>query len=1148
MSNFAFLQAEWPGIHQDAKLAELFVRIDPRSACFYARRTLELAVHWLYEHDPAFQVAYDDNLAALMTHYSFRDNVPGHIQNKAHAIRQIGNTAVHSHSRVSKNTALSAIKELYHFLYWLGRTYTKGDPRAIPTTFDESKLTIPKKKTKPKTPGQLQKLEAKLKEQDEIRRQQEEALALQEATLAEKEATLAEKEALIAELQAELQAKIAETKAANQAIPDNHDYSEAETRALLIDLLLREVGWDPTATNVAEYKVAPMPNKSGFGKADYVLWDDNGLPLAVIEAKRATKDPQNGQQQAKLYADALEQMHGQRPIIFYTNGYMSWLWDDARQYPPRLVQGFYTKEELQYLIRQRSIAQPVTEMPINTAIVDRHYQKAAITHITTRFQERYRRALAVMATGTGKTRTTIALVDILMRANWIKRVLFLADRSALVNQAANAFKRHLPDVNPLNLLSADNKYDRHKERVIVSTYQTMINLIDKTDENGQKLFSVGHFDLIIIDEAHRSVYHKFGAIFDYFDSLLLGLTATPKDEVDRNTYRLFALEDGVPTYAYDLEEAVADGYLVPPNPKSVPVRFVREGIRYDELSDAEKAEWDLLEWAEGEAPEAIDAQAINSWLFNQNTVDQVLQHLMEHGLKVKGGDRLGKTIIFAKNHKHADFIYQRFMANYPRGGGEFARIIDNYQSYPQSLIDDFSQADSAPHIAISVDMLDTGIDVPEIVNLVFFKVIRSKTKFFQMIGRGTRLRPDLFGPDQDKEFFFVFDYCQNFEFFNQNPEGIKTKLVEPLSQRIFKHRLELIEYSQKQQGSQPELVPWHQGQIAQLHKIVSSINVNNFIVRPHRQYVDPYQDIDRWQNLSKSDLADLSQHVSGLPTQMPEDEETAKRFDLLILQLQLAHINQAPQFSRLRDRVITIADQLTGKTAIPMVKREVELLQAVQTDDYWQATTLLTLEQLRERLRELTQFIDRREQKIFYTDFHDQLGEMSDAPDIVYTADGVNLVQYRKKVEQFVRDRQNHTVINKIKHGKRLNGADLKMLEAFFFEAEETGSREEFARAYPEQVQLPAFIRSLVGLDRQAAKERFGEFLDSSRYTADQISFVNFIIDHLMQNGVMDIGLLYERPFTDFHYEGLSGVFAGEEAGALVAVVREINESVKPLN
>ena len=429
-------------------------------------------------------------------------------------------------------------------------------------------------------------------------------------------------------------------------------------------------------------------------------------------------------------------------------------------------------------------------LPINDEIVSRYYQIRAIRRIAKTFEADHRRAaLLVMATGAGKTRTTIGLVDLLIRANWVKRVLFLADRQALVVQATNAFKQHLPGVPTVNLLTEKDT----EARVYVSTYPTMMGLINEITDDGRRRFGPGYFDLVIIDEAHRSVYQKYRTIFEYFDALLVGLTATPKDEVDRNTYRLFDLPAGEPTDSYSLDEAVEDGWLVPPSAVDVPLKFPRRGIKYDDLSEEDKEAWDAAEWDDEDGiPTEVTPDEINKFLFNADTIDKTLETLMTLRPKVEAGDRLGKTIIFARNNNHAEFIAERFNKIYPEHRGEFAQVITYQKSYAQSLIDAFKMRDKPPHIAISVDMLDTGIDVPEVVNLVFAKPVHSKTKFWQMIGRGTRLCPDLFGPNQDKEGFLVFDLCQNVEFFNQNLPTVEGHLQPSLSEQIFRRRADLL--------------------------------------------------------------------------------------------------------------------------------------------------------------------------------------------------------------------------------------------------------------------------------------------------------------------------------------------------------------------
>jgi type I restriction enzyme R subunit len=745
---FDFLKAEFTDIHEGAVKAGAAALSDPRTACFHARWTIEQAIRWAYKHDPSLPTPYDNRVSALLHDPPFMALIGDEVFRFAKEAIRLGNRAAHESRPLTRHDSVAAVSHLFQFCYWFARTYCRGDKPPADLTFDPRSLPRPRPQQET-TAAQIQ--------------------ALEESELARQRA----QEALLdgAELEAELmrvRAEIAEAKARATERPDDHDYSEAETRDYLIDLLLGEAGWMLDQPRDREFEVTGMPNRDGRGFVDYVLWGEDGKPLAVVEAKRTRRNARVGQQQAKLYADCLEQAYGQRPVIFYSNGYEHRIWDDAF-YPPRAVQGFYTRDELELVIQRRTTRALLADTEIDSWIVARYYQIRSIRRIGEAFERDHaRKALVAMATGAGKTRTVVALADLLVRANWAKRILFLADRTALVNQATNVFKTFLPDSSPVNLVT-----DRHEEgRVYVSTYPTMLNLLNEV-RDGRRRFGPGHFDLVVIDEAHRSVFQKYRAIFDYFDSLLVGLTATPRDEVDRNTYSLFDLEPGVPTDAYGLDEAVTDGFLVPPKAVSVPLRFQREGIRYDDLPDEEKDAWDEAEWDEegGPPPDEVGAEALNRWLFNADTVDKVLAHLMTYGLKVAGGDRLGKTIIFAKNQTHADFIADRFNANYPHYRGEFARVITHSTEYVQDLIDKFAIPGRDPHIAISVDMLDTGIDVPEIVNLVFFKLVRSKTKFHQMMGRGTRLCPDLFGPSEDKAFFYLFDYCQNLEFFNQNAEA-----------------------------------------------------------------------------------------------------------------------------------------------------------------------------------------------------------------------------------------------------------------------------------------------------------------------------------------------------------------------------------------
>ncbi len=1139
MSHFTFLRAEWPEVFEAARRAEVGATRDPRTACFYARRALELAVAWVYKHDPALQLPYQDNLSALIHEPTFKSAAGEAVFTKARLINSLGNRAVHGARAIPVDDAVTAVRELFHFSYWLGHTYSRGVRPAPGILFDASALAAPapaaaqqQQQQQPQSADQLRALEASLRERDE-------KLA----------ALLADRSALDEELQ-RLRAEVAAVRQAATAQPDTHDYSETETRDAFIDLLLGEAGWPLDQARDREFEVEGMPNNQGKGFVDYVLWGDDGRPLALVEAKRTRRDPRVGQQQAKLYADCLEARFGQRPVIFYSNGYEHWIWDD-RVYPPRAVAGFFKKAELELLVQRRATRRPLASVETDPLIVERFYQRRGIRRIAEAFERDCdRKALLVMATGAGKTRAAIALADLLMRANWVKRVLFLADRVALVNQAVNAFKRHLPDASPVNLVT-EKEGDG---RVFVSTYPTIMGLIDDRSD-GQRRFGVGHFDLVVIDEAHRSVFQKYRAIFDYFDSLLLGLTATPKDEVSRNTYSLFDLEDGVPTDAYSLEEAVQDGFLVPPKAVSVPLKFQREGILYDDLSEEDKEQWDGLEWNDdGAVPERVEAEAVNRWLFNKDTVDKVLAHLMTRGLKVAGGDRLGKTILFAKNQAHADFIAERFNANYPQWKGEFARVITFKTEYAQNLIDNFSNREKSPHLALSVDMLDTGIDVPEVVNLVFFKLVRSKTKFWQMLGRGTRLCPDLFGPGQDKQCFYLFDYCQNLEYFSQNPETIDGASGDSLGKRLFTARLELIGELDKSSSealpaglvrepdatwSDPRTEVELRGVLGEmLQGEVAAMSLDNFVVRPHRRTVERYAKAEAWKVLSAEARTELEVEVAGLPSEAPAEPEEAKRFDLLILRLQLARLRSEPGFERLREQLQQIAGLLEEKSAIPMVRDQMLLIQDLQTEEWWQDVTLPMLEVARRRLRDLVAFIEKRQRKPIYTDFEDEMGAEAEYV-LPGLGEGADFAKFRAKVQAFLRKHLDHVAIHKLRTNRALTASDLTELERMLLESG-VGASEEIGRAKVESQGLGLFVRSLIGLEREAAKAALGVFLNGKTWSANQIEFVNLIVNHLTEHGVMETARLYESPFTDLTPRGPEGLFSDPQVEALLSVLSSV--------
>ena len=742
-----------------------------------------------------------------------------------------------------------------------------------------------------------------------------------------------------------------------------------------------------------------------------------------------------------------------------------------------------------------------------------------------------------MATGSGKTRVSIAIVDLLTKCNWVKRVLFLADRNALVTQAKNAYKEHLPNLSAIDLTK---EKEDNGTRLVFSTYPTIMNKIDSLKTEDGRFYGPGHFDLIIIDEAHRSVYQKYGAIFDYFDSLLIGLTATPKTEIDRNTYGLFDIEDNNPTFAYELDQAVRDHYLVPPRAISVPIKFPNRGIRYNDLSEAEKAEYEekFGDPTIDEEDEGIESNAINLWLFNADTIDKVLDYLRTYGLKTQGGDKLGKSIIFARNHKHAVFIEERFNKNYPEYSGKFLRVIDNYEPKAQDLLESFclQHEEIEPHIAVSVDMMDTGVDAPRVVNLVFFKQVKSATKFWQMIGRGTRLCPDLFGPEQNKSYFVIFDFCENFEYFQEFPEGITPTNQRSLSQRIFETKLEVALELRTGTETSDEDISVAKIYIDELHQLIAKLDHDRFVVRKELRLVNQFTLRERWENIGKGDFAELCNHLSGLPAIADNDDEAAKRFDLIVLNLQLALLFNSNKQNNLIRRIGTVGMLLMKKKNIPAVNQQIQTIKAVQTDEFWQSVSIKRLEEIRLDLRDLVKFIDAEHQMNVYTTFEDELGE-ADEKEIIPTY--TSMQSYKDRVESFIRKNKDYLVIHKIRNNIQVTYEEINLLEKLLFEGN-LGTKADYQKEYGD-LPLGKFIRSLLGLDKATSNQLFADFIQTGNLSADQITFINNIINFLTKNGTINKEMLFEPPFTNINDQGITGVFDDVQVGKIVKIIDGVN-------
>jgi len=1043
------------------------------STAILSRRALELAIKWLYSYDSDLSLPYQDTLSALMHHYSFRDLIDMRLFQGLKYIKDLGNKAVHTTAPIKKEQVVYSLKCLYDFISWIDYCYSD---ECHSKEFDES--ILPDQSDQGKSRQEIQQLYEKLGAQDQ---------KLKEARKENEE------------LRQQITAKRNENEQHREFNID--EISEYETRKMYIDLDLEIAGWTIGSDCILEEEVSGMPNTSGTGFVDYVLYGDDGKPLALIEAKRTSIDPRQGKDQASSYADCLEQKYGHRPIIFYTNGFEYYMWDDL-SYPERRVSGIYTKKDLEWTTYKRKNKQPLTTVSINDDISNRDYQKMAIQAVCDTFEKGHRKALLVMATGSGKTRTAISLVDVLLRKGWIKHVLFLADRITLVKQAKNNFSNLLPNLSLCNLL---NEKDSPESKMIFSTYPTMMNAIDDTKgKDGKKLFTPGHFDLIIIDESHRSIYKKYQAIFDYFDAALVGLTATPKNDIDINTYSIFDLENNVPTFAYELGEAIEAGFLVPYNTIETRLKLPEEGLHYDDLDEEEK---ELYEETFDEE-EDFTGDDINKFLYNQQTVDIVIDDLMEKGIKVEGGDKLGKTIIFANNKKHAQFIIERFNAKYPEYKDHFAKPIYTDIKYVDKTYEDFTLKSKLPQIAVSVDMLDTGVDVPEIVNLVFFKKVRSKAKFWQMIGRGTRLCPDLFGVGLDKENFVIFDYCSNFEFFRENKNGKEARMAKSLTENIFNIKTDIIKALQSLDFQDEEHSAHRTSLTAEQQRAVAQIDETRFNAKMKLKHIHTFNKREKWENITDTDSRELTEHIAPIIAPI-DDDELAKRFDYLMYTIEFAHLT-GKEASKPKMRVITTARDLSTKGNIAAVKNQEEIIRLVQSNEFWQEATLFDYEKVRQALRDLIQFIVGESRQIYYTNFKDEVIEVSENPGEFSASE---FKDYRKKVNHYLKSHEDDTAIFKLKNNQQLSQHELQHLENILWK--ELGTKEDYEREFGDRPLLE-LVCSIVGLSPKAANEFFSRFLTNESLNLNQMEFVRMIVRHVIQNGLIQKSVLNEQPFNKY--------------------------------
>lgn len=1085
--NFDYLKSvdSLNDLHIFCSDAESLVLSRPDLSATQSRKALEYLVKLVYQLRNEV-IPVRSSLFELVSSEDFTNFInDASMLNALHYIRKVGNIAIHE-GEVSQKEAIVALKQLHIFA---GELLLKLDLVKSYPLFDETLL--------------VKKIEA---------------------TPSIKDINVD------ADLVKDLKTRLDKKSTLGVGV----NISEAETRKLYIDLYLREAGWTvldkdnvklPEKAGI-EIKVNGMPNNQGIGFVDYVMYGSNGKPLAIIEAKKTSVSPIKGKEQALLYAKCLEREYGYLPIIYYTNGYQIWIIDQLG-YPARQVFGFHMIKELEYLMKLRHRGL-IKDLKVDETITDRAYQKMAITNVVETFNHYRRKALLVMATGTGKTRTAISLVELLTRNHWIKNVLFLADRTALVTQAKRNFNKLLPNYT-ISVLSDKDKEPDLNARLVFSTYQTMINLIDGDD----RTFGIGRFDLIIIDEAHRSIFNKYKAIFTYFDSLLVGLTATPRDEIERSTYSLFDLEEGLPTFHYEMDEAVNDHYLVGYTVLDRTTKFLKQGVKYSALSDEEKEEFEkTFITPEGDLPTELSGADFFKKIYNDNTVDLVIQTLMNEGLKVNGGDLIGKTIIFAFNHIHAELIVKRFEKLYPELGPEYCKLVDNYVTYAQSIIDNFSVRGNLPQIAVSVDMLDTGIDVPDILNLVFFKRIYSKIKFVQMIGRGTRKSDDIFGYQKHKQQFYIFDFCDNFSFFEMNPEGRAVNQGYSLTQKVFQMKLDLLFELQKQEHQTIDFhKAYYENLRTELYQTVKNFNRDRILVRDNLPLVDKYSLESKWIYLSKFDIQEIKNNLTLL-VDSDKDIESAKAFDLKVLYIMLSHFSEDVVAKKAIEQVVRISVALLERLSIPQVAEKKDLLFEVTTQTYWNNVNLEVLEHLRNEIRYLIQYIT-DEVGIYSTDFKDELIDQG-----TKTVNVIDFKTYEEKVIDYLLSIDDNETINKIKNLEKINATDLEELERILWH--ELGTKDDYLEVTQEP-NLAVFIRSIIGIEQEAINQKFNEYLNTGLLSSKQQEFVKSIINYVRQNGdITAEDLLEKSPFSDFDVVGIFD----DKIGILLNVIKNLHESV----
>lgn len=1070
-------------------LAENILHLDPGSAVTRLRGFAEEVTKEIYSIDGLArppQASFMD----LLKNDAFIDCTESRLRDQLHFLRIEGNDTAHGGDGTVRK-AYAALGTAHSLSQYLAINYYG---------FQVSELT---ELQYPEPPANIALTQSQLDKVIADNEQKQQAL-LQELERERQKREQAETKAKLTEEQL-TQLKI-QAKSRSQHTANSLEWDENKTRQLLIDTQLAQAGWNVSNSEQVgiEIEVAHQPTKSGLGYVDYVLWDDDGTPLAVVEAKRSREHMQKGREQARYYAEGLAKQHNcSTPIVFYTNGYEVCIWDTKQYNTYRQIFGFYSKESLKFLQYQHNHKEPNLELlNPHTDIAGRPYQMEAIKSVTNRFQNQRRKALIVQATGTGKTRVSIALVELLLRSRWVKRVLFLCDRKELRRQANDAFKEHLPS-EPRCVIGEKNQVDQ-SARIFVSTYPGMMNRFSQLD--------VGFFDLIIADESHRSIYNRYRDIFDYFDAMQVGLTATPVKFIARNTFDLFGCENGDPTFNFDLAEAISHEprFLNPFRVKEFTTEFLRDGIHYSKLTPEQQAQLEEDLGEEAAQNTTIKGKDIGKKIFSVETDSAILENLIENGIKDATNSLVGKTIIFAQNQAHAEQLEKLFSENlYPQYGSKVCKVIHNAVDRPEARIDEFKNPNSDFRIAISVDMMDTGIDVPEVVNLVFARPVKSWVKFWQMIGRGTRLCPNLFGLGKDKQEFLIFDHYGNFEYFEEGYVEADTSVSRSLLQSVFEARLALMEEAQKKAD-----VKAFELACAQMKADICDLPDGAIAVRRELRTVKQLQETEMLLEMNSTTKHLLESKIAPLMGLRTLKDKDASMLDRLIAQIETVYLTGSGDIENLKGELISRLQNLA--VTINEVRKQGDEIEKVKTQAYWDNLSLDQLEETRINLRAIMKF--KKTESTPYSYIQTTTAEDNDVrvnERVVIIGDDNEAMTYRHRLKAILESMlANNPVLQKIHNNQAVTEQELKSLTSTILTQHpgvDANALNAFYGRTPEQ--LSQTLLQLVGLDAELVNQRFTDFMQNNQLTYQQTQFLNQLKSFICRNGRIKITDLYEGQF-----------------------------------